>query len=829
MARVGTPEESGERKAQRRPEVPSTAALPAARLYRPLGARGAHITWPRWLRYPDLWLAVAIGAFLRLWHLDATLIGSDQVSYLTLAHEALRRGALPLTGLPYSIHLMSAPLDIYFSLPFVAVTPSPLPVVVSIALLNVAAIVACYVFTLRCFGRRTAAIAALLFATCGAAVDFSRFLWQLNYIPPLLAFWALTLEAGVHRGRKWLVPSVALLLMAALLHPTAALLLPALAVALVLAPRRPRWWEYVAAGAVAAVLVLPNIVWEALSGGADLSQLDHYAAGKTVIDPAVFYRLFELLGGPITPLQPEHAGSGLSYMLDLVLRSHTRTIFSPDAPYTALAPFSPLLALGATALFATGWVVLSARVFGPGRQVWRAALGRGSAATTATTATVGSREGWRRLAATWRSLAAAWRGARADVRWRMEALLWVCVTLPPALMLRHTGPLYRHYLLCLYPFVFITAAIGADWLLRAAASIHLPRIRTLPPGASFVRGAVLALLAVLLAGQGVLSLLATQSFASGALDLGPHPTNFTLAELQTADAALGALERRERARTVVVLTELGSQAPLTYELVGERPDRVSVDHDCLLIPAPRDQPALVAANDPHGAAARLLATLPGAAQVGSVPLAGTNPMAVYRLDEALPRLLPDETALDPLAFGSGGANDGGLRLEAAAVVGPDALRLRWEALGTTPAGATPAAGMVTLRLRAANGTSLAWTFTDCQPSAWHAGETVFTWLSFASLPRGETLTDLAAGRMPQARLAIQVLRYSQGVDVREAAGLRFVTGWQPPITYTAEPITPPAQPGSATGAQWQIGAGEAQLDPVALAHTLSDSLTAPAP
>lgn len=758
----------------------------------PAASSGASAA-PRWhwARNPELWIALLVGAFLRLWSLNVTLVGYDQVLQVQLAREALERGAIPIAGLPASVGLLGSPLGIWITLPFVAAGPSPLPVAASIALLNVLSIAACYIFTLRCFGRRTAALATLLYATCAAAVDTSRIIWLPDYVPAVLAFWALTLEAGVRRQRPhWLIPGVALFAIAVLLHQAAILALPAMLVAIILAPRRLR--DVIGALAVILLLALPNVIWEALSGGADIRALGHFATGRSTTNLEVLYRIYELFGGPQSTLQPEHAGAGLHWMLDLILHTPTRTIFTPGAPYSALAPIYFPLAVAATALFGAGWLVLSARVFGPLREHWRSTVAD-PAATSGGTQSSGP--GPRRVLA--RS-ALVWETVRADPAWRMRLLLWVCVTLPPVLTLRHSGPIQPHYLLCLYPFCFIVAGMGGIWLFEAAARARLGRRPAVGVRLGAISSsAVTVALVLLLAGQTAQSLLATVSLSAGAFELGPHPIAYTLTSLQSADTALERLARQQGTRRVVVLTTLTTQSALTYMLVGDRAERVSVDENCLILPGPDDQPALIASSDPRHGTAQLLATLPNARYVGDVPLAGSDPLAVYRIQGAVP-LLPDEQAIMPVAFQDGRSDDG-LRLDAVALVAPNVLRLRWTVLGSTSPGATPVGQRVTATLRAPDGTTRAAAWTECNPTAWHAGDTVFTWQGFVSLPGGATLADLARAAPPSSgSLLISMLRFDQAVDIHSIGPVRCISGWPVPIRYTtlsAQPATVPNIPG----------------------------------
>ncbi|HEY2570329.1 MAG TPA: hypothetical protein VGI27_02595, partial [Solirubrobacteraceae bacterium] len=445
------------------------------------------------------------------------------------------------------------------------------------------------------------------------------------------------------------------------------------------------------------------------------------------------------------------------------------------------------LALAATALFALGWIVLTRRVARPLVQSWRAAVPM---------AEQGDERPRDRDLRTWVARAGAtWRAVRSQPAWRVQLILWICVTAPPALTLRHSGPIQPHYLLSLYPFCFVTGAIGGSWLFERAGRLRVRAPKLVPASRRPALGAVAvaAALALLLAGQAAQLLLATASFASGAFDLGPHPATYTLAELQSADAALGRLEQQQGAREVVVLTTPNSQSAFSSLLAGDRPDRATVDDNCLTLPGPERQPALVSPSDPRHSAAQLLMTLPNARMVGSVPLPGADPLAVYRVQGQLPTL-PDEHLITPVAFQSGA--DDGLRLDAVALVPPYGLRFRWTVLGTTPRGATPAGHHISLTLRRHDETQLAQMYMECDPTSWHAGDTLFTWSGFASLPGGTTITDLL-GTQPSGTALVTVRRFQAGVDTHALGGATLISGW--PVSPIYSPLTTSFAPGAAAG------------------------------
>ena len=196
---------------------------------------------PEWLSHWELWLALLLGGWLRLFALDRTPWLDDQTQLLDMARTAILRGMIPVTGIPSSVGFLNSPISIYLLLPIAAFTSNPLPQTIALALWNVVGVAICYVAALRGFGRRVAAWSALFFAVCPASVWYSRFLWQQNFIAPLLGLWALTLFAAVKTsGRRWFVAHALLLVVCILLHPTVAYLIPVTLIALWLSPHRPR-------------------------------------------------------------------------------------------------------------------------------------------------------------------------------------------------------------------------------------------------------------------------------------------------------------------------------------------------------------------------------------------------------------------------------------------------------------------------------------------------------------------------------------------------------------------------------------------------------------
>ena len=670
------------------------------RALREVSSDPARAPWA-WARHWEFWLALLLGAFLRLWRLDLTQYLEDQTRLMTLARLSVTQGLIPLTSLPSSIHTLNPPLSVYFMLPFVALTSNPMPVVVSIALWNVFAVALCYIFTMRYFGRRIAAVSALLLATCGAVINYSRFIWPPNYLAGLVGLWALTLYLGSVEGRRrWFAAHVALLAAMALLHPTAALLAPATIVGVALAPRLPRLRAWIVAAVALVVLALPTLVWEALSGFSDLRAARSYALGHSRVDPAVLYYLYQAIGGPAST-----GGTGVIFLA-----------------LNALA----------TLLFAVGWLVLTARVLRPARALpWRREAGIVSAARV-----------W---------LLALWRGLRADASWRVNLLLWLAVTAPPALMLRHTGGLFAHYLMVLYPTAFIVSGIGAvasiGWL---AAQVER-RAARLASVASLALEA--ALLALMLARSAQwlsypLSLTNAQSFNAY------HDYGYPLSVLQGGAATLDQLQAQTGAANVEVITSADPRyrLPEAYIFAGQRTDRMTLTPTCLALPPADARGWLVAPAIPGAPAATLLGRLANAQRVGTLPMLGGPAYPVYLAQGETPLQL-GEVRLTPATFADQRGDS--LRLVGASLPQAGAVLLRWQ----IDSARAPAGQKRQFRVVASSGGATA--YTDCEAQRWQPGETLFTWLT---LPADGT-----------SAINVHVETASNGLVMPSAGPLRFVS------------------------------------------------------
>jgi 4-amino-4-deoxy-L-arabinose transferase-like glycosyltransferase len=130
-----------------------------------------------------LLLLVSAAAFVRFYRLEYSFIGGDQSIVLGIAAKFVNQGEIPLAANKSSAGIMNPPfLEYLLAIPLF-LKPQLLGVVQFTALINLAAVVACYAFVAALVGRRAGLIAALLFAANPWAVYYSRLIWNPTPIP----------------------------------------------------------------------------------------------------------------------------------------------------------------------------------------------------------------------------------------------------------------------------------------------------------------------------------------------------------------------------------------------------------------------------------------------------------------------------------------------------------------------------------------------------------------------------------------------------------------------------------------------------------------------
>ena len=378
---------------------------------------------------------LALGAFLRLFQIDAAQFWKDSASTYALSHDMLTIGGFPVTGIPFSIGTFSPPTSVYlYMLP--SLLGNPTLGGVETALATIAAIALTYYICRLYLNPAIGLVTALLFGISAGSISFSRFIWPPNYITPFAVLLLATILAGVVGKRRgwlaWALPFLGVLIQ---MHPVTAGLVVLLILGWLLAPETVRIRDLVVGGAAAIAVYLPLIVFEVTSGFVDLRTYKQVATAKPIISATVFHRFLDI--NSLAPV-PELANSRLYHALNLAWE----------------------------ALLICGLLYLAWRVLAPmfrAIRASRAARDSGDAA--------GAAAGWRGRIAD----ALGWMRADSQLRWRTDLMILLWPALILVVQIRHTTPIELHYLIATFPAQFLAAAVLL-YDLRAA----VPRLIAIP-------------------------------------------------------------------------------------------------------------------------------------------------------------------------------------------------------------------------------------------------------------------------------------------------------------------------------------------------------------
>lgn len=352
---------------------------------------------------------LAIGAFLRLFQIDATQFWNDGAGTFNLAYDVIALQGVPVTGIHSSIGTFTPPGAVYvYLLP--ALLGSPTLGSIETALAAIGAIALTYYICRLYLNPVIGLIATLLFSVAAGSVTYSRFIWQPNMQVPLTVLLIAAILAGVVGGlRGWLAWALPFLGLVIQMHPVTASLLVLIILGWVLAPQTVRARDLVIGGVVTIALYIPTLVYEVISGFSDLHLLLHAAGSKPVIGATVFHRFLDI-----------------NSLLQI--------------PGWAHSPFFRMLNYAWEALLVCSLLYLALRVVMPVVEAARHIVG----------------------ATSWRARAIgmlAWAQAEAQSRWRADLILLLWPTVIILVQIRHTTPIEIHYILAIFPAQFIALAI----------------------------------------------------------------------------------------------------------------------------------------------------------------------------------------------------------------------------------------------------------------------------------------------------------------------------------------------------------------------------------
>jgi 4-amino-4-deoxy-L-arabinose transferase-like glycosyltransferase len=216
---------------------------------------------------------VALAAWLRLRALGLAEFKLDETRSVELARRLLD-GELPTVGIKSSVGALNPPLFVYLSAIPLAIDDDPLAATAFVAVLGVAAVALTYLVLRRRFGAFAALATAALLATAPWAVLYGRKIWAQDVLPLVTVALLWSLFVVLERARTRVVALVPVLLCVAFQLGFSALALVVPAAVVLLYRGRALHRPALAAGAVAAVLLLaPWLGHEATHGFEDVGEL----------------------------------------------------------------------------------------------------------------------------------------------------------------------------------------------------------------------------------------------------------------------------------------------------------------------------------------------------------------------------------------------------------------------------------------------------------------------------------------------------------------------------------------------------------------------------
>nr|MDQ2716155.1 glycosyltransferase family 39 protein [Chloroflexota bacterium] len=476
---------------------------------------------------------------------------------------------------------------------------------VMVGLFTVAAIVLTYFFTRRYYGRLAGIMAALLYATAAKPLNYARFIWQPNLMPPFVILFLFALYLGVVERRKgWLFPALLLLGILYQMHAITLLLAIPLLCALVLAPGTLRWRDVGFAVVVLAIIFFPYVLWEFFTHFADLHTIFSLAKHPAHIDRQAldFYMYF------LSPYdhQSTYAGSALF----------------------ALAHWIGWLRLVMVLLVLASFALVSMLLLFPdGKQAETP-----GAEDAETVTTPGGVRGW-------------WRALRADPARCGLALLLVWQIVPLLILTRHSIDLHSQYFFMFMPGPFILVGIliakvvafsqalrtGADGV--DTASLPVPWLS--PHQGAILRYCMYGLAVLVIGTQLVGSTAAVIDTSSGGFSdrsFQPYPYHNDLNSLRNALTSADQLAQQRHLNRVYVTVDPATHSAISYlSAFMHTPTTLFDASRCLVLPGPTSGPALLLVGPYDILTNALVGDFATAHPVAQLPRLGGPPFSLYEV------------------------------------------------------------------------------------------------------------------------------------------------------------------------------------------------------
>lgn len=662
-------------------------------------------------------LVALVAVLFRIPPLLRSPFSSDDSLLFLEAGRASQSHLLPITGIYSSLLAMNMPIYTWLLLPF-ATHPFGMALVTGSA--NVVAVVLLYLLGARYVGRAAGLIAGLLFATATYPVWMSLFIWQQTFIPVVLVAYFWTLAAGAVEGKRhWLPYNAVLLTILIQVYPLTATLLPLTMVGMLFTWRSLRLWDVALALLGPLGLFVPTLLFEIASGGYDIHVYERYLHSPSHVNGQVFEMLRQAIGA----LPGDYLGSATQY----------------SSASLAAAPLFNNLGLVVFVLWAISATWLLCTLVAP--RLASLSLPNSWSTPLYTISGVDQRgaENHDERTAQPSHHSRRWSlpAALADSNWRMRLILFIWQPIFLAVTIRHSSPIYIHYVFILLPVIYLTIGLALAQIPLAIGTI----------------------------GGGLIG--AFQAFVTTCFVL-------TLVTGQAAGSSWGGIPITAYARAISVVNAAvsgahGSQAyiasdpgdPYLGQYWAERQNQLGAaagidgidgihwtsytSQQCALMPPHGSGPGAVLVIGTPGLALADQLSAASLRAIDLVPMARGTAYPVYSVGANPASLASPGTLIN------GELRLDSARLEHASLGRPERIVSYWTSLRTTPPGAAVSEYTFQFQLSGPNRPytqiSLA-----CTPSSWIAGEGIIL-----SLPLP---TDYTGSAIPN--VSVQVLRTTHG-------------------------------------------------------------------
>src|SRR6266852_7689953 len=532
-------------------------------------------------------LILLVAGFLRFYQINTTELDEDQAKLYRLAYDAVHHALLPVTSNVASIGISNPPGVIYFFMPLAALSSNPMWGAVLVGVFTTAAAVLTYFFTRRYYGRFAGTVDALLYATAAGPLNYARFIWQPNLMPPFVVLFMFALFRGVVERRKgWLWPALVLFGILYQMHPTTLLLGVPLLVAVALVPGTLRWRDLFLACFLLLIIFLPYIAWEVFTGFADIHGIFTLTNQHAHFDTQAihFYRYF------LAPYD------NLPDNIHSVVRS--------------LAPLLPWLTAAMLLLTLGGFVTAGLSFLLSGEEQSQTSTVEGSGSVVQKSLAV--------VLEWWKSLQAA--------PYQCGLLLLLVWQIVPLLILsRHAISLHSQYFFMFMPGPYILIC----FMLAKMAEY----VRTHGGKWTSSRYVTYAIACLVIVAQLVVSTAAVIDTSSGYFDdrsFQPYPYHNDLSSMQHALNEADQLAQQRHLSSVYITTDYATQTALRYlPEQMQTPTTLFDAASCLVLPNPADGPAVLLVGPYDGLTNALLNQFASAMLVDSPVRPGGAPYRLY--------------------------------------------------------------------------------------------------------------------------------------------------------------------------------------------------------